>query len=234
MDPKVISVGTFESAWEATTAQALLEVNGIPSVLVNAEAAQVFGPPNLPFLDAIAIEVQEEHRVEAERLLAKLRAARSAPRAGSASIAAPEICLECGATMDLRDDHCSTCGWSWVGEETTLYENGPVPDSLLGYVHSPRDSRRFALPVDAARRYVHWCRANGLEIHGWEVWVPEMATHRVVEIHERGDGEALLAAIPAAVEEHGERALFCAYVSAAPAADERKAREEKPREAEME
>src|SRR5262245_3222875 len=125
MDPKVISVGTFGSAWEATTAQALLEVNGIPSVVVNAEAAHLFDPLTLPFLDPIVIEIPEEHRAEAERLLAKLRAARSAPRAGGASIAAPEICLECGATMDLRDDHCSTCGWSWVGEETTLYENGP-------------------------------------------------------------------------------------------------------------
>lgn len=234
MASNVVSIGPFESPWEATTAKALLEVRGIPSVLVNAGVADLFAPVPLSFVDPVRLEVAAEHRAEAERLIEKLRAARRAQVDGAAPISQPETCLECGRPIARGDERCLHCGWTWVGEETTLYENGPVPDSLLGYIHSPRDSRRFALPAAAAQRYVHWCRDEGLEIHGWEVWMPEMATHRVVEIHERGDGEALLAAIPAAVTEHGGEALFCAYVTAAAPSQEPSARDAAPREAEME
>ena len=234
MEPNVISVGSFETPWAATTAKALLEVNGIPSVLVNAEAASLFGPLTESFLDPVRLEVAAGHKAEAERLIEKLAAARRAPVAGGASIATPETCLVCGATMARGAETCATCGWSWADEETTRYENGPVPDSLLGYVHSPHESRRFSLPADAAKRYVHWCRKEALEIHGWEVWVPTMATHAVAEIHERGDGEALLAAIPAAVAGHGEETLFCPYVTGRSPSVETRAREEAPREAEME
>jgi len=234
MDPNVVSVGSFETPWAATTAKALLEVNGIPSVLVNAEAASLFGPLTLNFLDPVRLEVAAGQKADAERLIEKLQAARRAPVEGGASIAEPETCLECGKTMARGDESCANCGWSWDEEETTLYENGPVPDSLLGYVHSPHESRRFALPADAAKRYVHWCINEELEIHGWELWLPTMATHTVAEIHERGDGEALLAAIPAAVAEHGDETLFCPYVTVTSPSIERRARDAAPREAEME
>lgn len=234
MAPNLVSVGSFESPWEATTAKALLEVRGIPSVLVNAGISDLFAPLTLSFVDPVQLEVAAEHKAEAERLIEKLHAARVTSIATGAPISEPETCLKCGTTMARGDDRCGNCGWSWAGEETTIYENGPVPDSLLGYVHSPRDSRRFALPAEAAQRYVLWCRKEGLEIHGWEVWIPEMATHRVAEIRERGDGDALLAAIPAAVTQHGEQALFCAYVAAAAPSREARAGDDAPREAEME
>jgi len=196
-DP-LVALETYEYLPEAATAKALLEVSGLHPVLLGAEANSIWASR----VAQVKLEIPQVEADAARRVLAKIQ--RWDESGSKRSADDPDACLECGAPMDRGARECAKCGWSYAGEETTDYENGPVPDSLLPFARSPLDSHRFGMKAAAATRYARWCEQEELEISGFEAWQASGCAHDVVARVDSATGADMLAAIPRILQRHGD------------------------------
>jgi hypothetical protein len=192
MDPKLVDADTFRHYGDAATAKALLDANGIPSVLANDNANDLFGGA----LCEVRLQVAVADVERAKVLLRSIERTRLAAPPADDGI---ERCLACGATLATDAKSCAKCGFTFEGEETHLYANGPLPDSLLAHAVAPVDSQRFALPPADVARYLDWCMRGGLAIRGYEVWSKTLVGHRVEQRCDRVGADELRRAALAAV-----------------------------------
>jgi len=204
MEPKLVDVGSFRHYGDAATAKALLDSHGIPCVLANANSGDLFGG----VLGEVRLQVAERDAARATELLRSIERTRAAPVADDGI----ERCLACGERLAADAKSCAKCGFTFEGEEEHLYENGPLPDSLMASVVAPVDSQRFALPPADVAAYLDWCAREGLAIRGYEVWTEELVGHRVAEARERATakelGLAAAAALAAAARPGAPQLLF--------------------------
>lgn len=191
MDAKLIDVDSFRHYGDAATAKALLDSHGIPAVLANANSGDLFGG----VLGEVRLQVAERDAERARELLRSIERTRAAPLPDDGV----ERCLACGETLVADAESCAKCGFTFEGEETHLYENGPLPDSLLAHAVAPVDSQRFALQPSDVARYLDWCAKEGLAIRGYEVWSKTLVGHRVEQRCDRVGADELRRAALAAV-----------------------------------
>ncbi len=206
-----IEVDRFRNYSDAAMAKALLEVAGIRCELTDSHSSDLF----VGTFGATGVEVAAADAPRARELLEQSRKIARARRAEAAAPGtadddgsgdggdAAESCLSCGAALPAAADSCGACGFTFEGEETHLFANGPLPESLLKAAFTPADSSRFALPAALVQRYVDWCDAEGLVIVGWESWVITTFGHRFGEPCV-GDAGALCLAARSALA-HGDR-----------------------------
>lgn len=204
MPPQMVDADSFRHYGDAATAKALLDANGIPSVLANDNANDLFGGA----LCEVRLQVAVEDLARARELLRSIEKTRLAAPPADDGI---ERCLACGEPMGAEARSCAKCGFTFEGEEEHLYANGPVPDSLIAAVFAPVDSERFALPPGDVARYLDWCARGGLAIRGYEVWTKSLVGHDVQERREPAGAKELglaAAAAQAAAERHGAQEIY--------------------------
>jgi hypothetical protein len=191
MDPKLVDADSFRHYGDAATAKALLDANGIPSVLANDNANDLFGGA----LCEVRLQVAVADVARAKELLRSIERTRLAAPPAEDGI---ERCLACGEALVADAESCAKCGFTFEGEETHLYANGPLPDSLLASAVAPVDSQRFALQPGDVARYLDWCAHEGLAIRGYEVWSKTLVGHRLQERREPAGAKELGLAAAAA------------------------------------
>lgn len=202
MASEQVQVDSFQHYAAAATAKALLEAEGIAAELLHANSTDLWAG----CLGEVRLRVPIEQEERARALLAGLS---RGGRLDDAPIAeGPERCLACKEPLPADVASCPSCGFTFAGEETHLYANGPLPDSLLATAIAPVDSQRFALSTSQVARYVEWCDAEGLSVSGWEVWGRGLVGHTVRERVEKGDGAALRRAAAALPVEQAEPLYF--------------------------
>jgi Putative prokaryotic signal transducing protein len=207
----LVEVDRFRNYSDAAVAKALLEGAGIRCVLADANSSDLFsGCLGATRVEVAAADVlRARELLEQSRALARTRRAKAAAGdaaddgASDAGGGAAETCLSCGAAFADNANSCAACGFTFEGEETHLFANGPLPDSLLARAFTPADSSRFVLPAELVQRHVDWCVDEGLVTIGWETWVMTTLVHRLDE-QCVGDAGALCLAARSSMA-HGDR-----------------------------
>jgi hypothetical protein len=193
MGDALVTVATFPYQLAAAVTQALLESHGLTVFLADVETSiSLHGGVGA----GVKLQVPPHQVDSALQILAEIEDSSGGADASEDDEADDVNCPACGLALAEADTRCSACGWSYSDhEEWTEYENGPVPDSLLPLARSSGLSRRFGLPLGAARLHLQWCRAEGLAVRGWEVWRHAQPLPVVVSRQDNGgldDAEAAL------------------------------------------
>ena len=187
MTEPMVQVEVFKYYTDAAAAKALLEVAGERAFLVNAYSGDIW----TGCIGEVRIEVPTSDVPKAREILERMRevhrksidAGRSAP---------PETCLACGIPLQIGQNTCATCGWTFDGEDWTDFANGPVPTSLMRFSLSPLGSSRFGLPAESMQAYLDWCTRKSLRLRGWEVWRNSLLGHIVIGSNIDGSLQDLL------------------------------------------
>jgi hypothetical protein len=63
----------------------------------------------------------------------------------------------------------------------TDFGNGPLPEHLESSTYFTAGRREWALPKAAALEYLDWCEAQGLGVHGFDIWYPTKPSPTVTD-----------------------------------------------------
>ena len=119
MSDELVTVATILTAGEGKTAQLLLELEGISSLLTDVE--NMIDIPGLTKL-----EVPRESAGRATQILADMDTKRR-QQAVTDPLAEPQACLDCGAALTEGATSCARCGWTFL----SAVEGQPAPDDEL-------------------------------------------------------------------------------------------------------
>jgi len=121
MSDEFVTVATFPTLPEAEAARLMLETEGIPAFLGDAEIVSMdwlLGNA----VGYVKVRVPPSHVAAASELLGRIDAERRRRRAEAETDpdagwddTGPTACLACGATMPEgeNEDRCLACGWSY-------------------------------------------------------------------------------------------------------------------------
>ncbi len=109
MNPRRVTIATYDRTVEAAVAKLYLEAGGISVFMINEPMV------GLDWLSSVApgeiqLQVAEDDVAQAVAQLEEL--ARNRQPAGS--VTDEEVCLSCGSPMDLAGDCCTECGWTYL------------------------------------------------------------------------------------------------------------------------
>lgn len=109
MNPRRVTIASYDRTAEATVAKLYLEAGGISVFMINEPMV------GLDWLSSMApgeiqLQVAEDDVAQAVAQLEEL--AKNRQPAGSATD--EEVCLSCGGPMNLAGDCCTQCGWTYL------------------------------------------------------------------------------------------------------------------------
>jgi rubrerythrin len=119
MSDEFVTVATYPTLPEAEAARLMLETEGIPAMLSDAEIV------NMDWLlgnavGYIKLRVPPQQAETAFRLLGQIDDERRRRRAEAEEdvdtgrpVSDDMVCLACGAAMPEDEDRCPVCGWSY-------------------------------------------------------------------------------------------------------------------------
>lgn len=120
MSEEFLTVATFATVPEAEAARLMLESEGVPAILTDAEIV------NMDWLLGTAVgyvkvQVPPSKAEAAAALLDRIEADRRQRRAAAADSEDDDwppsddlACLSCGTAMPDDEHRCPTCGWSYA------------------------------------------------------------------------------------------------------------------------
>ena len=116
-----VEVYRARSIFEAHVIRLALNDAGIPATIENEDLQFVGGELPNAWAAAPRIQVDESQAIAARELIERIQDSKQNALASDE----PDVitrCLSCGNSIEIDEEKCSSCGWSYLGESPDFDE----------------------------------------------------------------------------------------------------------------